>query len=153
MLESVTTDWSRVLDLYAGTGALGIEALSRGAEWADFVEQDSRCCAIIRENLDRTGLAGQAKVYCCSVTKALSILDRGYDLILLDPPYSDPSIPLILDKLVASSLVNEESTIAVEHSRRLSLKPAYGDFHLIRHLRHGDTRVSTYQSITGRVHS
>ena len=76
ILESMATDWSSVLDLYAGTGSMGIEALSRGAGWADFVEQNPRCCATIKENLARAGLAAQAHVYCLSAIKAISFLKR-----------------------------------------------------------------------------
>jgi len=76
ILESMTNDWSQVLDLYAGSGALGIEALSRGAGWVDFVEREPRCCDIIRQNLEKTRLAAQAHVYCCGVTKAISFLDK-----------------------------------------------------------------------------
>ncbi len=145
MLESMVSDWSRVLDLYAGTGALGIEALSRGAGWGDFVEQSPRCCAIIKENLEMTGLAGQAHVYCCSARKALSFLNNKYSVIFLDPPYSDHSINSILGELASSSLVGEGSTIVVEHSSRLPLNSAYGNFHLRKYRRHGDTCISIYQ--------
>src|SRR5688572_1974291 len=65
----------RVLDLYAGTGALGIEALSRGAGWADFVEQNRRTCAAIRDNLAATGLADRGRVHCRPVQQALSGLE------------------------------------------------------------------------------
>src|SRR4030042_6735847 len=89
ILDSVATNWSRVLDLYAGTGALGIEALSRGAGWADFVEREVRCCNVIKENLEQTKLSESAHVYCCTVRKALSFLKEFYGIVLLDPPYND----------------------------------------------------------------
>lgn len=143
-LTSLPTDWSRVLDLYAGTGAMGIEALSRGADWADFVEQNSRFCAIIKENLSRTGFGKQAKVYCLEVKKALSILKQKYSLIFLDPPYNDPSLPSILSALSSSELVGPETIIVAEHSPRLGLEGLYGDFKLIKDLRHGDAAVSIF---------
>ncbi len=145
MLESLASDWSRALDLYAGAGALGIEALSRGAEWNDFVERDPRCCAIIKENLERTGLAHRAKVYCTDVRKALSFLDAEYGIILLDPPYADPALGTILGSLAQSKLVGEETTIVVEHSCRLLLDQDYGNLRMVRNLRHGDTCISAYQ--------
>src|SRR4030042_1283482 len=92
ILENITSDWARVLDLFSGTGAMGIEALSRGAGWVDFVESEPRCCGIIRENLEKTKLAAQAHIYCCSVAKVFSSLDKEYDIILMDPPYANPSI-------------------------------------------------------------
>ena len=73
ILTSLAQGWGNVLDLYAGTGALGIEALSQGAEHADFVEQNSRCCAIIRENLQIAELSGNARVYCSTVSKFLTL--------------------------------------------------------------------------------
>lgn len=148
-LESLATDWSRVLDLYAGTGALGIEALSRGAGWADFVEQDPKCCVIIKQNLEHTQLSGQGHVYCCSVRKALSFLNEKYRLILLDPPYSDPAIPVILEKLTFSPLVAVGSTIVIEHAHRLPLETAYGHLYLVKNLGHGDTSISIYQFMGG----
>ena len=132
MLESLLANWSRVLDLYAGTGALGIEALSRRGEWADFVEQDSKCCTTIRENLERTGLKEKAQVYCLSVQKALALLEGKYEVILLDPPYSTPSALASLDKIASSSLAGVQSTIVVQHSRHLSPQTGYGDFHLVK---------------------
>ena len=69
ILENTASDWAQVLDLFSGSGALGIEALSRGAGWVDFVESEPRCCGIIKENLEKTKLAAQAHVYCCSVAQ------------------------------------------------------------------------------------
>lgn len=145
MLESVATDWSRVIDFYAGTGALGIEALSRGVEWADFVENKPRLCALIKQNLKQTGFSSQASVYCMTSTKALSILKEEYGILLLDPPYDDTSINAVAGKLVSSPLVGTESTIVIEHSRRIPLEERYGHFHEIKTLRHGDSCVSVYQ--------
>jgi 16S rRNA (guanine966-N2)-methyltransferase len=149
MLESTATDWSRVLDLYAGTGALGIEALSRGAEWADFVEKNPRLCAIIKENLKRTGFTEQGAVYCLSAEKALSVLDGAYGILLLDPPYTDPSIAHTAEKLASSHLVDQDSTIVIEHSKRVPLKGRYGNFKQMKNIRHGDSCVSVYQYAGG----
>ncbi len=145
MLESVAGDWSRAVDFYAGTGALGIEALSRGAERVDFVECNPRLCALIKENLKQTGLTEQGNVYCMTTAKALSILKEEYSILLLDPPYDDSSISITAKKLCSSGLVNLNSTIVIEHSRRMSLEERYGDFHHMKNLQHGDSRVSVYQ--------
>jgi 16S rRNA (guanine966-N2)-methyltransferase len=145
ILESLATDWSSVLDLYAGTGSLGIEALSRGAQWADFVEHNPKCSAIIKENLENAGLAEQAHVYTCNVIKALSFLKRRYGIILMGPPYADLSISEILERLSSSSLVGAGTTIVVDYSSRLPLSPNYGDFRLIKERHHGDTCISVYQ--------
>lgn len=145
ILESMATDWSSVLDLYAGTGSMGIEALSRGARWADFVEQNPRCCATIKENLARAGLAAQAHVYCLSAIKAISFLKRKYGIVLMGPPYRERAVIKTLEQLAISCLVGEGSTIVVEHSYRLPLSSAYGNFQLAKERRHGDTCISVYQ--------
>ncbi len=147
MLETLVTDWSRVLDLYAGTGALGIEALSRGADWVDFVEASRPVCGVIRENLARTGFAVRAKVYCVKVRQALSLLEGRYAIILADPPYGDPETEQVIAALAASSLVGPGTVLVVEHSRRLVLAPEYGRLQLAKNRRHGDTAVSIYQVV------
>jgi 16S rRNA (guanine(966)-N(2))-methyltransferase RsmD len=77
MLEGLAADWSLVLDLFSGTGAMGIEALSRGAGWADFVDRQRRCCDIIKQNLEKTHLSAMARVYCLEVDKAITLLDKN----------------------------------------------------------------------------
>ena len=109
LLANRTNKWHYVLDLYAGSGALGIEALSRGAGWVDFVEHKPRCCDIIKQNLEKTKLITQAHVYCCSVVKAFSFLDKEYSIILIDPPYSDSSIGSLVEQLATSNLVGASS--------------------------------------------
>lgn len=145
ILETMVSDWSRVLDLFSGSGALGIEALSRGADWVDFVEQEPRCCSIIRQNLERTKLAGQAHVYCCSVAKALSFLEEEYNIILMDPPYADESIGEIIQQLAASQLVGKESIVVVTHSPHLTLNPSYAPLTMLKERRHGDSCIAIYQ--------
>lgn len=145
ILETMSGDWSLVLDLYAGSGALGIEALSRGASWVDFVEQNTRCCAVIEENLSKTGLAARARVHCYKAHAALSRLDRAYDLILLDPPYSDPSLAKTLEELCGSRLVGDRTTIVVQHSRHQPLPQTSGSFNLFKGRRYGETCVSIYR--------
>lgn len=144
-LDSVADDWARVLDLYAGSGALGIEALSRGADWVDFVEKVPKCCAIIKENLERTGFTAQAKVYCCSVSKALTRLDGEYDIVLVDAPYSDTSLLDTLKHLCSSPLIGTGSTLAVQHSTRQPLPSELEQLHLVRDRRYGDTCLSFYK--------
>ncbi len=145
ILENTTSDWSRVLDLFSGSGALGIEALSRGAEWVDFVEREPRCCAIIRENLEKTKLLAEAHIYCCSVAKALSFLGKEYSIILIDPPYSDSSIGSLVAQLATSKLVGGNSVIVVTHSPRLPLDSSYATLNLIKEHRHGDSCIAVYQ--------
>jgi len=145
ILETTTSDWLRVLDLFAGSGALGIEALSRGAGWVDFVEQEPRCCSIIRQNLEKTKLASQAHIYCCSVAKAISFLEEEYNIILMDPPYSDSSIGSLVQQLATSKLVGTESIVVVTHSPHLPLDSTYAPLHVLKERRHGDSCIIVYQ--------
>ena len=145
ILENTTSEWKQVLDLFSGSGALGIEALSRGAGWVDFVEREPRCCAIISENLEKTKLAEQAHVYCCSVTKAISFLDKEYSIILMDPPYSNPLIGNIVTQLATSRLMGQDTILVVTHSPHLSLSPNYATLNLIKEHRHGDSCIALYR--------
>ena len=145
ILETTVSDWSRVLDLYAGSGALGIEALSRGADWVDFVERETRCCDIIRQNLEKTKLGSRAHIYCCMVTRAISFLDKEYSIILMDPPYSDSSIGNVVTQLAKSKLVGASSIVVVTHSPHLSLDPDYAQLNLIKERRHGDSYIAIFQ--------
>jgi len=150
ILENITSDWVWVLDLFAGSGALGIEALSRGAGWVDFVDRKPRCCDIIRQNLEKTKLGAQAHVYCCSVAKALSFLDKEYSIVLMDPPYSNSSIGNVVAQLATSELVGTGSIVVVTHSPRLSLDSAYGTLNLAKERRHGDSCIAVYRK-EGRI--
>ena len=145
ILESIASDWEQVLDLFSGSGALGIEALSRGAGWVDFVERKPRCCAIIKENLEKTKLASKGHIYCCSVNKALSFLDKEYSIILMDPPYSDSSIDSLVAQLATSKLVGTDTIMVVTHSPHLTLEPTYAPLNLVKEHRHGDSCIAVYQ--------
>ena len=145
ILETTTSDWTQVLDLFSGSGALGIEALSRGAGWVDFVDREPRCCDIIKQNLEKTKLGTQAHVYCCSVNKAFSFLDKEYGIILMDPPYSNSSIGNVIAQLATSKLVGANSIVVVTHSPHLSLNSTYAPLKLIKERRHGDSCIAIYQ--------
>ncbi|MBN1644012.1 MAG: 16S rRNA (guanine(966)-N(2))-methyltransferase RsmD [Dehalococcoidales bacterium] len=145
ILENLTDDWSRVLDLFSGSGALGIEALSRGADWADFVDRERRCCDIIKLNLEKTKLGERAQVYCSTVAKALSFLDKKYSIVLMDPPYADTTIGGVVEQLANSELLNRDSIVVVDHSSRFPLQGKYGKLNLFKEHRHGDTTISIYR--------
>lgn len=145
ILENTANTWHRALDLYAGSGALGIEALSRKTEWVDFVEHRKKCCDIIKYNLEKTGGLHRAHIYCCSVSKALAFLSNNYDIIFIDPPYSDPSTNDLLVKLAKSKLIGENSIIVVCHANRFPLNPDYNGLHLVKQRHYGDTFVSIYR--------
>ena len=148
ILENMSCGWAEVLDLFSGSGALGIEALSRGAGRVDFVDSEPRCCGIIKENLEKTKLAGQAHVYCCNVVKAISFLDKEYDIILMDPPYANRAIGDVITQLAVSRLVGTNTTVVVTHSPRLTLSPTYDCINVVKEHRHGDSCISIYRKET-----
>jgi 16S rRNA (guanine966-N2)-methyltransferase len=145
ILENMTDNWERVLDLFSGSGALGIEALSRGAGSVDFIEREPACCAIIKDNLEKTKLSANAHIYCTGVEKAISFLDKEYGIVLIDPPYSDPTIGKVIRQLDNSSLIGGDTTVVVTHSSRVSLDPAYGKLRMVKEHRHGDSTVAIYR--------
>ncbi len=145
MLAAIPGRMERVVDLYSGTGALGIEALSRGAEWVDFVDRDPRNCALIRENLGLVGYEDKAHVYCSTVDKALSFLAGGYTLVLADPPYEKEDVSKLLTKVAQTGLVEHDGIVAIEHSTHDEIADGYDGLKLIKSRRYGETCISLYQ--------
>jgi 16S rRNA (guanine966-N2)-methyltransferase len=134
-----------VLDLYAGTGALGIEALSRGADYCDFVESNPRARSLILENLRRTGFAGKASVHGLNAQAAVSTFHVAYDLILADPPYSDPAILALITAVGHSELIGARSFVILEHARSIDLPARAGRLHLVRSRYHGTSALTLYE--------
>jgi 16S rRNA (guanine966-N2)-methyltransferase len=144
-LASLPADLSRVLDLYAGSGALGIEAISRGAGWCDFVEQDRLACETIRENLRLTGFETQARVYPIPAKRALDELRTPYTLVLADPPYEDGTAVAVLESLIGKGLAHlGETVLVLEHSARSEMPSEISGFAMLSSRRHGDTAISIY---------
>ena len=135
----------RALDLFAGSGSLGIEALSRGATWVDFAERHPRQCAAIKENLEATGFSSTARIYCMDVVRALGVLQDPYELVLMDPPYSLPSLDYVLNGLAKSKLLSSGATVVVGHSKRLTLQPVYHDLGRVGQYRYGDSSVDFFE--------
>lgn len=106
------------LDLFAGSGAIGIEALSRGAEMCVFVEQNARAVACIRDNLKATHLEDRAIVMNCDALTALKRLEGKYrfDFIFMDPPYNHLLERQMLEYLTGSGLIDKQSTMIIEAS-------------------------------------
>ncbi|MBI2166212.1 MAG: RsmD family RNA methyltransferase [Chloroflexi bacterium] len=132
-----------VLDLFAGTGALGLEALSRGASRADFVESDARLCSALQARLQDSGYRDQARVFHSRVEKALGLLSGPYDLVLLDPPYDYPAAP-VLERLARSTLLAPVGWVVLEHSSRTEPEQSFNKLVLAKRRRHGDTSLSIY---------
>ena len=144
---------ARVLDLFAGTGALGIEALSRGAASAAFVERARPALACLEENLAGLGLAERARVVRGAVLPALARLAREgarFDLVLMDPPYGAPDAAPALHALARTGLLAPAGTLVLETSRRhppdrvpglaLADERLYGDTLVARYVRSDEAR-------------
>jgi 16S rRNA (guanine966-N2)-methyltransferase len=141
---AVARAWPRVLDLYAGSGALGIEALSRGAEHADFVESDPRARALIEANLRLTGLHTRATVHALRAEQAVSTLGGSYDLILADPPYADAEAARAVASIAASPRVTDSTVLVWEHRADYRPPSGLGRLRLRRTRRHGIAALSLY---------
>ena len=135
----------RVLDLFAGSGSLGIEALSHGAGSADFVEWDRRQSAVITSNLESTGFSSQGHVHRLDVLQALQTLPGRYDLVLLDPPYKMGRLDSLLDKIASQpGLIVDDGVVIAGHSKREDLKETYGSLRLTSHRRYGDNVIDFF---------
>ena len=136
----------RVLDLYAGSGSLGIEALSRGANWADFVEQDRRQCAVIQDNLETTNFRSIAAVHCRTVHSAVTNLVGPYNLVMLDPPYRLGNLDQVLEEIAGiPNLVDFSGTVVAGHSKRVTLQSRYGPLQMISHRSYGDNIIDFFE--------
>jgi 16S rRNA (guanine(966)-N(2))-methyltransferase RsmD len=129
------------LDAYAGTGAVGIEALSRGARKCVFVEKNRAAVEVIRENLATLGLENRAEVF---TGKAIAVLERApADIVFLDPPYElEKEYEAALNALGAST----EKLVIAQHSSRIELQAEYGCLRRYRVLKQGDNSLSFYRS-------
>jgi 16S rRNA (guanine966-N2)-methyltransferase len=144
-LDHVLGSWDgrSVLDLYAGTGALAFEALSRGASRAVTVESDAEACATIRDNAGHTGLP--ADVVRADVT---SWIDRRpglrFDVVFLDPPYEVEiaAVSTVLARLVDAAVLNDGAVVVVEYSSRSAAPIFPSGFGEVADRRFGDTSVS-----------
>lgn len=136
---------SAVLDLFAGTGALGIEALSRGAARVDFVERDSRLCSAIERNIEKAGFADRGHVHRALVERALTFLEGPYHLVLLDPPYELSGVERIMEALNRPGLLGKNGLVVMEHSSRGDAAERYGMLIREDHRRYGDTALSMYR--------
>ncbi len=116
---------ARVLDAFAGTGALGIEALSRGAERAFFMEMNAEALAILRQNLKHCGLEGQAQVIPCDVTQAPGTAEPC-GIVLADPPYGRDLAEPALGALAKAGWIGPGSLVVMESERGETLSPPEG---------------------------
>jgi 16S rRNA (guanine(966)-N(2))-methyltransferase RsmD len=148
LFARIDPEGASVLDLYAGSGALGIEALSRGADRAVFVERSARCASVLRGNLEALGVADRCEVLVAEALRALARLgERGrrFDLVLLDPPYASEEVGPVLAALAGSELLPEGAIVVVESSRRRP-PPAVEGLEVLDERRYGDTLITRLRS-------
>ncbi len=145
MLTSAGVDATRVLDLYAGSGALGIEALSRWEGHVTFVEADARTAAIVRENLARTRFLDQAEVVVARVGRWKAAGETPYTLVLADPPYDDAASWAAIEQTVAGALT-PDALIVVEHDARQTPPETLAGRERWRDRRQGAGAVAIYRA-------
>ena len=141
----------KVLDLFAGTGNLTIEALSRGAAEAVLVDSSAQSGKAIRENLRRLDLGNRAKLWAMPVTRALRLLARQgetFDLIFLDPPYERRLISPALEIIDKEALLRDSGVLIAEHSVREPMESRLDVLALTDQRRYGSTVLSFFRPIT-----
>lgn len=138
---------AKVLDLFAGTGNLSIEALSRGAAEAMLVDSSVQSGKAIRENLRRLGLTDRTRVWITPVTRAVRLLARRgetFDTIFLDPPYENNWVGATLKLIARGGLLRQTGVLIAEHSIREQLEPRYDSLVLYDRRRYGSTLLSFF---------
>lgn len=140
---------ARFLDVFAGTGAVGLEALSRGAHHVVFIENDPRAERLIRQNLSRCRIEQGWSLLRMDVFRAIRCLGRegrAFDILYLDPPYRWQGYEELLDATCDAGLVAAGSRVIVEHHRRASIPESTAGLELIRTVRQGDRMLSLFSA-------
>lgn len=136
---------ARVLDLFAGTGQLGIEALSRGAEFATFVDHSADAVKLVRENLRRTGLSEKAEVIQSDYLSFLQNLHKQYDIIFLDPPYAENFLEIAMNFIVEIDILRDRGIIVCEKAAMKQLTVEKLSHFSRRDYRYGQVSLSVYR--------
>jgi 16S rRNA (guanine966-N2)-methyltransferase len=141
------------LDLFAGSGGLGIEALSRGIDKVVFVDRDYLAIKTVRNNVESVQLNNQVEIYRNDAERALKALikrDISFDLIFLDPPYYDQKLNALISIIDSNQLIKKEGMMVVEHSVEVSLPEQIGNLSRTRKEQYGITIISIYSYTTGQ---
>ncbi len=136
-----------VLDIFAGTGNLGIEALSRGASRAVFIDSHRDSVALVKRNLELTGFLDKSRVICRDAPAALRTLEdagESFRLVFIDPPYQGGLLDNVLEFLAASELLDDGSIVIAEHSTRETLRSELGSLRQFDGRTYGDTVLGFY---------
>lgn len=138
----------KVLDLFSGSGSLGIEALSRGATFAVFVDNSRKCVSVIRENLEKTKLINRSEILNFDIDSALNKLSMSSDkfgLIILDPPYNKGFIIPVLKTVSEKKLLDNEGIIVIEHEKNDILGDELFSFKKVKSRDYGITTISIFK--------
>jgi 16S rRNA (guanine(966)-N(2))-methyltransferase RsmD len=135
----------RVLDLFGGTGQLGIEALSRGAAHCTFVDVRREAVSLIRENLQLTGLADKARVVQSDYLAFLTRAGEKFDLVFLDPPYAAGLLEKALDAIVAIDIMSENGIILCESAAEKELPALAPPYEKCKDYRYGKIKITLYR--------
>jgi 16S rRNA (guanine966-N2)-methyltransferase len=136
-------DGARVLDGYAGTGALGIEAISRGASMVTFADSDRRAQALIADNLAHCGVTDGYAIIRATVARAIDQFGAAsLDVILLDPPYDDAQVDGVIE--TAGEVLASDGVLVLEHARRRAAPETAGSLVRVRQVTSGDSTLSFY---------
>lgn len=138
---------ARVLDLYAGTGAIGIEALSRGAAHCEFVENDAECAALLQRNLGAARVESRSNIRRLRLPDGLSSIGRAgekYALIYADPPFEFSEYSLLCSELVRNGLLEPDGIVIIEHGAQTSLAECSAELVRFREARYGKTCLSFF---------
>ena len=139
-------DRSRFLDLYAGSGAVGIEAVSRGAREAVLIESHKRAARTVRANIEALEISAEVQLIESEAAKALRTLTGTFDFVFLDPPYSmHGQYDQCLNALARSTMLTPESIVIAEHEKRFTPNEDNGALHCYRRLLQGDAALSFYR--------
>ena len=139
---------NRALDLFAGTGLVGIEALSRGAQHVTFVESDPAIRRVLKANLERCGYAARAEVKATAAARFLKEPPAQlYDIVFVDPPYHSAEGEKILPSLGRGAIIQRTGVVVIEHFHKNPLPVCIGGLTLLNTYRYGDTILSLYQPV------
>ncbi|MEI4790916.1 16S rRNA (guanine(966)-N(2))-methyltransferase RsmD [Bacillus sp. FJAT-53060] len=141
-------DGGWALDLFAGSGGLGIEALSRGFDHCIFIDRDMKAIQTIKENLSQLLLMDQSEVFQNDAQRALAaIVKRGesFQAIFLDPPYQDQKLKALLDMIDEHSLLADDGVIVCEHDKDVMLPNETGQLHISRQELYRLTGITIYR--------
>lgn len=149
--ESLFNKWGAyveeacVLDLFCGTGSLGLEALSRGAKKVDFVDSSEKSLRILKKNLEKLKVSEGYQMHKCEALSFLKRSPQAYDLILIDPPFTKSMADRVLSAVSQSSVLKEATLVAIESGTKEFIQDDYGPLKIYDRKEFGDKTLSLYE--------